>query len=294
MSTKKGLGRNFGSLLPSEDLSEAFDPTAGIEENVSELRQIAPSDIMADPSQPRRTFDKLALDDLTTSIKEHGVIQPLIVIPHHDTYMLVAGERRWRAAQKAGLKKVPALVRTLSDQHKLELALIENVQREDLNPLETAQAYMKLRDEFNLSLADISQRVGGKSVTVISNFIRLLGLPEQAKKAIVEKKITEGHARQVLALDGDNRAQSTLLQHIIKDGWSVRQAERFVIGYKKGSGRREQHAVATRATRSETPFTKKLSKKLQTRVSIKTTAHGGQLLISFKDDSDLHNILTRF
>jgi ParB family chromosome partitioning protein len=208
--------------------------------------------------------------------------------------MLVAGERRWRAAQQAGLKKVPALVRTLSAQHKLELALIENVQREDLNPLETAQAYMKLRDEFNLSLADISQRVGGKSVTVISNYIRLLGLPEQAKKAITEKKITEGHARQILALEGNTRAQSILLQHIIKDGWSVRQAERFVIGYKKGSGKREQHTAATRATLSETPLTKKLSKKLQTRVNIKTTARGGQLLISFKDDSDLRDILTRF
>lgn len=293
MVAKKGLGRGFSSLLPTgENLNESFDPTAGMEEKVSELRQIKITSIVPDPSQPRREFDKKALDELALSIKEHGVIQPLIVIPHKGEYMLVAGERRWRASQQAGLSKVPSLVRTLSNQHKLELALIENVQRENLNPIEIAVAFKKLRDDFSMTLDDISKRVGGKSTASISNYIRMLGLPDQAKKALVEQKISEGHARQILSLSSEPKSQKMLLENIIKDNWSVRRAEQFVIGYKKGGSKKK--VAAKRAIETETTLTKKLSKQLKTKVKVKTMAHASQLIVEFKDENDLKEIIKRF
>jgi len=293
VSVKKGLGRGFDSLLPTDMLNEAFDPTASQDEKVSELRQILITDIAADPDQPRRHFDEEALDELSLSIKEHGVLQPLVVTPDKDSYRIVAGERRFRAAKKAGLKKVPAIVRTLSDQHRLEISLIENIQRRDLNPLEAATAYLKLRDQFSLRLEEISARVGGKSIAVISNTIRLLSLPDKAKKALIEKQITEGHSRQILALEDDIKAQEVLLKSIIDEGWSVRRAEQFVIGYKKGQSG-EKNTTAKAATRVENPLTKRLAKHLQTSVKVKTTAKGGQLIIEFKDDADLKRITSSF
>ena len=270
-------------------LNEAFDPTASQDEKVSELRYIALDDIAADPDQPRRHFDETALEELALSIKEHGVVQPIVVVSTQGKYQIVAGERRWRASKIAGLEKVPVLVRTLSDQHKLELSLIENLQRRDLNPLETATAYLKLRDQFNLKLDEMSIRVGGKSPSVISNALRLLHLPDEAKKALVEHKISEGHARQILALD-TKEAKAELLHRIIKEGWSVRRAEQFVIGYKKAAGKDQKQASAVKHTKTETPTTKALAKRLSTKVSVKTTAKGGQLIIRFKDDTDLQRI----
>ena len=149
MSAKKGLGRSFDSLIPTELLDESFDPTSEQDDRVSDLRYIKLSEITPDPDQPRRAFDEVSLDELAASIKEHGVLQPIVVAPDKQGYKIVAGERRFRASQRAGLEKIPALVRTLSSQHKLELSLIENLQRSDLNPLETATAYLKLRDQFN-------------------------------------------------------------------------------------------------------------------------------------------------
>ena len=164
-SKKKGLGRGFESLIPTELLDEAFDPTSQQDGKVSDLRHIKLSDIAADPDQPRRAFDEVALDELAASIKQHGVLQPIVVTPHKGGYMIVAGERRFRASEKLKLDTIPAIVRTLSNQHKLEVSLIENLQRRDLNPLETATAYLKLRDQFNLTLDEIGERVGGKQKT---------------------------------------------------------------------------------------------------------------------------------
>lgn len=288
MVAKKGLGRSFDSLLPTELLNEAFDPTAGEDEQISELRQINISEISPDESQPRRNFDEAALAELAASIKEHGILQPLVVVPHKGNFQIVAGERRWRAAKLAGLGKIPALVRTLSAQHRLEISLIENLQRSDLNSLEIATAYLKLRDQFNLKLEEIGARVGGKSIGAISNALRLLQLPENAKQALINGKISEGHARQVLALN-EKSIQDSLLNHIIREGWSVRRAEQFVIGYKKGEAGAKK-ATAVRSTQTETPLTKNLAKRLKTEVRVKTTAKGGQLVIIFKDDNDLERI----
>ncbi len=292
MAQKKGLGRSFDSLLPTELLNETFDPTASEDHKISELRQININDISPDKDQPRRSFDEAALDELTASIKEHGILQPLVVVPVNGKFQIVAGERRYRAGKKAGLERLPAIVRSLSAQHRLEISLIENLQRRDLNSLETATAYLKLRDQFNMKLDEIGARVGGKSIATISNALRLLQLPENAKTALIDGLISEGHARQILALTNTS-AQDDLLQHVIREGWSVRRAEQFVIGYKRGHGN-DKKSSAVRSTFTETSLTKNLSKRLATEVKVKTTAKGGQLVINFKDEEDLERISKNF
>ena len=286
---KKGLGRGFDSLIPTDVLDETFDPTAGSDEKVSELRYISVDQITPNPNQPRREFEVTSLEELAESIRQHGILQPLVVSVSSDGYQIVAGERRWRAAQIAQLERIPALVRTLSDQHKLEIALLENLQREDLNPLEVATAYLKLNTQFNMTHEEIAKHAGNKAVSTITNTIRLLRLPDEAKKAITEGDISEGHARQILAID-DPKVQKQLLALIIINGWSVRKAEQFVVGYKKGGGKDEKANSAVKHTRSETDFTKRFSKKIGMKVQQKTTAHGGQIIISYKDEKELEKL----
>lgn len=287
MSTvKHGLGRGFESLIPTQLLEEEFDPTQEQDERLSELRTINVAQIVPNPHQPRRTFDQVALNELAASIREHGVMQPIVVTQQENGYELVAGERRWRASQMVGLKTIPALVRSYSDQRKLELALIENLQREDLNPLEIATAYLKLQQQFNMKLEEIAKRAGRKGVSTISNTLRLLSLPKEAKAALIDEKISEGHARQILAIK-EPEIQQELLELIVAHEWSVRKAEQFVIGYKEGSKNRK---TAVAKVRTETPQTQALSQRLGTFVSVKNMANGGRLLIEFKNDDDLQRI----
>ena len=296
---KKGLGRGFDTLIPTDLVEENFDPTAAEDEKMSDLRIIAINDIVPDPNQPRRDFDKEALESLAKSITNHGILQPIVVAPNKvGGFEIVAGERRWRAAKIANLAKIPAIVRTLGAQHKLELSLIENVQRSDLNPLETATAYLKLKNQFNLQDNEIAARVG-KAPSTISNQMRLLTLPIFAKEALVAGKMSEGHARQVLALGNDEAAQKQLCESIEKDGWSVRKAEQFVIGYKKGGadGAESRSVTAQRATASETDLTKFIAKRVGLKpdsVIQKTTAHGGQIIIKFTDEKELDKIQKLF
>lgn len=283
-TSKRGLGRGFDTLIPTQ--LDEFDPTAQQDEQVSQLRNISLASIKADADQPRRQFDEAALNELAASIKEHGVLQPIVVISKGSGYEIVAGERRWRAAQIAGLDKIPALVRTLTNQHRLEIALIENLQREDLNPLETATAYYKLQQQFNLTLEEIGKRVGGKAVSTISNILRLLGLPQEAKEALVAGVISEGHARQILAIKEPD-VQLELLNHIIKGEWSVRKAEQFVVGYKEGA---KNKVSAVAKVQTETTETKALSQRLGADVSVKNMAKGGRLVIRFKNQEDFDRI----
>ena len=289
MSLKKGLGRGFESLIPTDLLDESFDPTASQDEKVSELRNIKLSEIRADPDQPRRHFDEGALQELAASIAEHGILQPIVVTPHPEGYMIVAGERRFRAAGIAKLEKVPALVRTLGNQHRLELSLIENLQRRDLNPLETATAYLKLRDQFNLTLDEIGQRVGGKSVSAISNTLRLLRLPVAVRTALLDGKLTEGQARPLVGLD--EAVINDLLPKLIKEEWSARKIEQFIVELKKttqATSAQKQTAVTPVAYEEDT---KQLAKRLAAPVSVKTNAKGaGQIVIKFSSDDEFQRI----
>lgn len=289
MSAKKGLGRGFDSLIPTELLDESFDPTAQQDSQVSDLRHIKVSEISADPDQPRRHFDEVALAELAASVKQHGIVQPIVVAPKKGGYMIVAGERRWRAAVQAGLDKIPALVRTLTDQHRLELSLIENLQRRDLNILETATAYLKLRDQFNLTLEQIGQSVGGKSVSAISNTLRLLRLPEAVKDALAKGQLKEGQVRPLINVDP--AIIEGILPQIIEEEWSARRVEQFVVQLKKGEavpsskGKKQDAGVPYEAE------TKRLAKMLDAKISVKTNAKGaGQIVIRFKSEDDFRRL----
>lgn len=283
---QKGLGRGFDSLLPQNfDESLLLTPADKIE-------KIPVGKLVPNQYQPRKEFAKDSIDELAESIKEYGVLQPLIVVPHDNGdgpgYMLIAGERRWRASKVAGLATVPAIVRTLKDLERLEIALIENVQRVDLSPLEQAESIEYLHRQFGTSYTDIAKRLGKASSTVI-NIVRLMQLPEKAKEALRTGKITEGHARAVVALKGEPEQQTALLQHIIKHGWTVRQAEQFVVSVRD-EGHNEAKKTPERM-KAETPATKRLSKRLQTPVFIRRTAKGGKLEVAFKSDEELEKIL---
>lgn len=282
---KRGLGRGFDALI-SSDFDKSILLTAD-----DRIEKIPVASLHAGAHQPRRHFDETALQELAASIKRHGIIQPLVVTPEKDgSYSLVAGERRWRAAQLAGLESVPVLVRERQELEQLEVALIENVQRVDLSPLEQAVSIERLHEQFNLSYEEIGQRLG-KATSTVSNNVRLLQLPEAARAALTEGKITEGHARALLSLKGDAERQDYLLQTILSQGWSVRQAERFATSVK--SGIKETKQAAQRAE-TETPATKSLSKKLGTPVHIRRTAKGGKLEITFKTDDELARIINLF
>lgn len=289
MATKKGLGRGFSSLIPTELLDESFDPTADQDEKMSELRHIKLSEIIPDPDQPRRSFDEDALDEMTASVREHGILQPIVVTPHKNGYMIVAGERRYRASERAGLEKIPAIVRTLSNQHKLELSLIENLQRRDLNVLETATAYLKLRDQFNLSLDEIGKRVGGKSSSAVSNTLRLLRLPENVRQALIEGKIREGQARPLINLDKE--VIDEVLPQILKEEWSARKIEQFVVDLKKGNRQAPEKKEKKINLISHEKEIKRLEKRLNTSIDIRTNAKGaGKIVIAFTSEEELSRI----
>lgn len=279
----KGLGRDFAALIPDDMLSEAL----AVGDSSDQVSRLDVSRLTPDPQQPRKHFDESALSELSSSIEQHGIVQPLIVAKNGKDYIIIAGERRYRAAQKIGLKQVPAIVRSFGSQEKLEISLIENVQREDLTKLELAAAYLRLHDQFNLEYREIGERVG-KSESAVVNIIRLLKLPQKAKQALNENIISEGHARQIVALK-EEAEQLKLLELIIKNGWTVRQAEQYVVGHKKAN-QTQKGSEGVKRTQSETNETKQLSKRLNAAVAVKHMAKGGQLIIKYKDDSHLEKL----
>lgn len=282
---KKGLGRTFDSLIPTDLLDESFDPTADQDDKVSELRYIKLSEIQADPDQPRRHFDEASLAELTASVKEHGVLQPIVVTVKSKGYQIVAGERRFRAAQAAGLEKIPAIVRTLNDQHRLELSLIENIQRRDLSPIETAVAYAKLRDQFNLTLDEIGARVGSKSVSAVSNTLRLLKLPKDVQQALQNGTLSEGQARPLVGLDPE--LINDLVPRIIREEWSARAVERYIAQVKQSH--RTKRIVAKNSVYMNEAI--QIGERLRTPVDIRVGAKGaGTIVIRFKDQDDLDRI----
>ena len=213
------------------------------------------------------------------------MLQPIVVTVSGKGYRIVAGERRFRAASNAGLEKIPAIVRTLSDQHRLELSLIENIQRRDLSPIETAVAYAKLRDQFNLTLDEIGDRVGSKSVSAVSNTLRLLRLPKEAQQALLTGTVTEGQARPLVGVDED--IVRDILPRIIREEWSARAVERYVAQLKQGQ---KTHQVIKK-NEAVLADAMQLGERLKTPVDIRMTANGaGKIVISFKDQTDLDRI----
>lgn len=284
MATKKqtGLGKGFEALIPGD-----FDSSLLVEEQ-DRIQKVLVTSISAGKQQPRSTFNEQLLQELASSVGQHGVLQPLIVRANGTgNYTIVAGERRWRAAKMAGLTHVPVIVRSMEELEELELALVENVQRVDLSPLEQAISIQRLRDQFSLSPAEIAHKLGKAQSTII-NIERLLKLPVKAREALRDGLISEGHARAILALNGDESKQLELLDFIIKNSWTVRQAEQFVVAAKKGAS---SSVEAKKKAKSTTPETEKLSKKIGRSVSIRRLAKGGKLEIGFKTDDELDTLL---
>jgi ParB family chromosome partitioning protein len=290
---KRGLGRGFETLIPTDLLDESFDPTVSQDHRVSELRQIKVDQIIVDPEQPRKQFDEPGIKELAVSIREHGVLQPIIVTPHKNGYQVVAGERRLHASRIAGLDKIPALVRTLTGQHRLEVSLIENLQRKDLNDMETATAYMKLHNQFNLSLEQIGKRVGNKSIGAVSNKMRLLKLPIFVQEMIVKRMVTEGQVRPLIGLD--EGIIKRVMNKIIREDLSARRIEQIIVDFKKN---RTNTNMSMARQIKEQPYKiqlQRIQKHLKTEVSVQTSAKGsGKITIKFKNQDEferLHKLL---
>jgi len=245
--------------------------------------------IQRNPRQPRVRFHEEELADMAVSIQEHGVIQPLVVIPKNDgTYTLIAGERRLQAAQKAGLQKVPVITRQATNQELLELALVENVQRADLNPLEEAEAYRQLVDEFGLSKEAVAKRVG-KSREAVTNTMRLLGAADSVKRALLEGRITEGHARALLML-ANHKAQTNALQTVLRLSLSVRQTEGLV---RKYAGQKPIRARKSVRSADLNDIVKKLQQSLGTKVSLRNGKKGGSITIHYYSTEELDALLQK-
>ena len=279
MSNKKpALGRGFEGLIPT-GFNVADVASAG-----EQIRQLSLDELVTNPDQPRKQFDQPALVELSQSIKEHGIIQPLVATPHNGKYRIVAGERRYRASVLAGLKKIPVIIRNHQELEELEIALVENVQRVDLSPLEQAVSIIRLRDQFSLTPTQIAHKLG-KAETTISNIVRLLNLPKEAIVALQNNKISEGHARAILALKNDKSLQLELLKKIENEKLSVREAEAFVKVHKKNI----EHKISSIDTKTQTQLNALKNRGISVKLQLKK--QGGTLQISYKNDEQLQAIL---
>jgi ParB family chromosome partitioning protein len=278
MARKRGLGKGLDALIPG---SESFEEEAGV-------LQILIKDIAPNPRQPRSQFDPTLLKELADSIAEHGVLQPIVVTPSPDGpgYQLIIGERRLQAAQIAGLDTVPVIVRQVDEQGQLILALIENLQRMDLNPLEAAEGYQHLIEDFDLSHEAVATQVG-KSRTSITNTLRLLNLEPSVQQALREEKISEGHARALLGLS-KSQAQNAALQTVLKEGLNVRQTEELV---RRLSGERRKSTPPRKKSADLSDIEEKLREALGTRVTITSSARGGRIIIHFYSDEELNALV---
>lgn len=280
MARKGGLGKGLDALIPGGISA----PAEGMSTFEVPIDKITPN-----PLQPRSTIHPEALDELASSIREHGILQPLLVTydAASDAYILVAGERRMRAARLAGLEFVPVLVRQATEQQRLELALIENVQRADLTALETAEAYRQLADDFHLSHEEIAERVGKNRVTV-TNTLRLLKLPIEIRQALADGSITEGHARALLGLPSD-KAQTAALETILRHGLNVRQTEELV---RKLLGERAKKAGRRDPDPEITAIEHRLQEALGTRVAVRHGRKGGSVVIHYYSDEELDALIS--
>lgn len=314
MLKKTGLGRGLGSLIPTkiteqkteqieivkEEIAQPFQPKT--KENISDvpsetkeqtngqlILEIPLGKISANPRQPRHVFDEDALQDLVNSIKENGILQPLVVSDAGDgKFEIIAGERRFRAAKEIGLETVPAIARSVSEQQKLELALIENIQRENLNAIEEAKGYNRLSDEFNLTHEQIAKKVG-KSRSQITNIIRLLDLPERVQDALTGGEITFGHAKVIVSLDNETD-QMELFKSIVRKNLNVRDSERSIIKIKSNYSRFKNKNVKDPNILEKEEL---LRAALGTKVAISKRGGRGKVEIEYYSEEELGGIIDR-
>jgi len=284
MAKRTGLGKGLEALIPVN--------MSGIQStSLSSILEIPVNEILPNPHQPRTEMNQDDLEDLAESIREYGIIQPLIITPGNKEreYYLIAGERRLRAAKIAGLKLVPVILRNVSEQEQLELALIENVQRTDLSPLDTAEAYRQLSDDFNLSHEEIAKRVGKSRVT-ITNSIRLLKLPDSVRNALASGIISEGHARALLALTSA-QAQLAVLETILKFDYSVRQTEELV---RKYGGERKKKTKKAIIEPEISALEERIRNQIGMRVNLDHHGNKGKIIIHYYSNEELNQFIDRF
>lgn len=274
MNKKSALGKGLGALIPNENKSSKEEGKILIPLNL----------IKNNEEQPRKSFDDEKILELAQSIKEHGIIQPILVNKKDNNYVIVAGERRWRAAKFLKLKEVPAIVMELSDKEILEVSLIENIQRQDLNPIEEAIAYKRLLNDFDLTQEELSKRIG-KSRVAITNTIRLNNLCDTVKQYLIDEVITEGHGRVLLAIE-DEKLQAETAQRVIDENMSVRELERLI---------KNINSIKAEKKREINPYYKDITEKLQeylgTKVNISNKNNKGKIEIEYYSDEDLQRIL---
>lgn len=281
LNKKFGLGKGLGALIPEENLEQqSSNNENGI--NLISINLIKPT-----VDQPRKSFDEEKIIQLSESIKEHGIIQPIILKREGKTYNIVAGERRWRAAKIAGIKEIPSIIMDLSDKEILEVSLIENIQRQDLNPIEEAIAYRKLLEDFNLTQEQLSSRIG-KSRTAIANCLRLLNLDKRVQEYLIDGVITEGHGRAILSIE-DKNLQYKLAQNVIDEGLSVRETEKLIKSFINEKKKLEPQE------KKINPYYIDIKDKLEslfgTKVLLMDKKNKGRIEIEYYSQEDLQRIL---
>ena len=296
MALKRGLGKGLDSLIPTNVMMESevkhstVSTASSPEEEKDGTLMVKLSKVEPNREQPRKFFDEDSLQELAESLKQFGMLQPILVQNRGDYYEIIAGERRWRAAKIAGLKEVPVIVRELTDQEIVEISLIENIQREDLNPIEEAQAYKRLLTEFHLKQDEVAERVS-KSRTAVTNSMRLLKLCDEVQKMVVDDMISTGHARALISIE-DPEEQYLIAQKIFDEKLSVREVEKLVKDLHKPPKPPKEENKTLQAIYQE--ISERLKQSLSTKVSVSAKQNGaGKIEIEFYNHEDLERLLER-
>lgn len=282
MSQSQGLGKGLSSLIPPKINKEVISPSSEVLPSEERVIQVPLEKIKANPNQPRTNFDHEGIEELTNSIKEHGILQPIILSKEGEIYEIIAGERRFRASQILELKTIPAIIRDIKDQQKLEVALVENIQRRDLNAVEEAVAYQRLIDEFSLTQEEVAKKVG-KSRSAVTNTLRLLSLPSEIQKALINGKINYSAARVIAGLPVEERLK--FFKKVMAQDLTVRAVE----------GRASRISTKKKHSKSKDPviasFEEQIQAALGTKVTIKKTGETGSIIIEFYSEEELKNII---
>lgn len=286
--TSKGLGKGLNAIIPNYNDAEYAEEARGAE--ASEPRELELNQIKPNREQPRKSFDIERIEELAQSIRENGLLQPIIVTREENYYRIVAGERRYRACIAAGMEKIPVIIKEMTPQQVLQAALIENLQREDLNAVEEALAYAQLRDQYNMTQQEIADKLG-KSRAAIANALRLLSLPNDVVEYIREDRLSAGHARAVLALE-DEDARTAFAEKIISDDLSVREAERLSKSFGEEHKEKNSRAHVIKAAYIA-KFEEDLSTSLGTRVSIRGRGAKGTIEIEYYSNEDLERLIEK-